>query len=233
MGPIDQFNITPIFSFGPLAFTNASLSMAMSCLLTLYVFYILPRASKRFDILSEMYYDFISDHFCASIIKHDYEFLVPFVSSVFLFILFGNLIGLIPGFFTFTSHLTSNLIISGTVVFGVLLLAIFRHGLKFVQLFAPAGIPLWIMPLVVPIELLSFLIRIFSLAVRLCINMCVGHITLKILLTLATKFGPVGPAMGIIYIPFFFLEIFIACLQAYIFTILTCVYLKDAVHLEH
>jgi F-type H+-transporting ATPase subunit a len=232
MGPIQQFDIIPYFSLGKLVFTNSSLSMLMTCVLTSYVFYILPRASKKFQILHEIYCNFITD-LCASTIKHHYEKLVPFVSSIFLFILFGNLLGLIPGFFTFTSHMTSNLIISSVVVCMVLGLAIVKNGIKFVQLFAPSGVPAWVLPLIIPIELISFFMRILSLAIRLCINMCVGHITLKILLILATKFGPAGPMIGLIYIPFFLLEVGIAFLQAYIFTILTCVYLKDGVNLDH
>ena len=232
MGPIDQFNIVPYFTIGPISFTNASLAMAMTCALTFYSMYVLPRTSKSFQILNELYYDFIRG-LCASNMKHDYEFLIPFVSSLFLFIMFGNLIGLVPGFFTFTSHLTSNLIVSGTVVTLILVLAIIKHGTKFIRLFIPSGVPVFIVPLVFPIELISFVMRIFSLAIRLCINMCVGHITLKVLLILATKFGVVGPMVSLFYVPFFLLEVGIAMLQAYIFATLSCVYLGEGLHLGH
>lgn len=232
MGPIDQFKVTSYFSLGGFDFTNSALAMLMTCICVLYFLWILPRVSRSFRILADVYYEFI-DGIASRTIGENYEFLLPFISSIFLFILFGNLIGLIPGFFTFTSHVSTNVVLSGTVLLSVICVAAVRHGIKFVKLFCPSGIPIWLIPLLTPIELISFFMRAFSLAIRLCINMCVGHMMLKVFLLLAARFGVFGPAIGLIYVPFLALEFGIAFLQAYIFTILSCVYLKDAVELQH
>ena len=231
MGPIEQFNIVSYARFFSVDFTNAALAMAVSTVCIAYFLWVLPHVSNTFRVLADLYYDFIDD-LASKAIGHGYEFLVPFISTVFLFILFSNWIGLIPGFFTPTSHMSTNVVISGTVILGVLLLAMFRHGARFIRLFVPSGVPFWLVPLITPIEIASFAIRIFSLAIRLCINMCVGHIMFKVFLMLAAKLGIFGAGIGVVYIPFFALELCVGVLQAYIFTILTCVYLRDAVELH-
>ena len=113
------------------------------------------------------------------------------------------------------------------------MIGIYRNGVEFLHLFAPKSVPIILLPLLTPIEIILFFVRIISLSMRLCINMCVGHMILKIFLILAKQFGVAGPMVGFLYIPFLGMETAVCVLQAYIFTLLSCIYLKDAVELHH
>lgn len=232
MSPIEQFRIVEFFSILGIPFTNSALSMAMSTIMVGNLLILWPRISSTFHTLQEIYFDFI-EGMARQTIGHDYEFLMPFISTIFLFLLFGNLFGLVPGCFTFTSHILPNAIIAGLVILVVLLLGFYRQGISFVQLFCPPSVPIALIPLLAPIEIITFSMRIVSLSMRLCINMCVGHMIIKIFLMLAENFGIIGPFVGLLYIPFLAMELSVAILQAYIFTILSCIYLKDAVELHH
>src|SRR5690606_17394 len=164
----------------------------------------------------------------------------PFVFTLFIFIFVANLIGLVPGFFTTTSHLIVTLALSMTVIAIVLIVGFAKNGLKFLKLFAPAGLPWWMYPLLVPIEIISFLSRPFSLAIRLFANMLAGHILLKLfggfVISLAS-IGAFGIAAAILPLvtntAVTALEFLVAFLQAYVFAILTCIYLNDALHPGH
>ena len=163
----------------------------------------------------------------------------PAIYSLFLFILFLNLIGLIPYSFTATAHFALTLGFSSTILFGVTLLGLHRHGLHFFSLFVPAGTPLPLVPLLVLIESVSYLVRAFSLGIRLAANMLAGHILLHIISSFSWKFIT-GSLLGIIMIPLpllfltllYGLEIGVALIQAYVFVLLTCSYINDALNLH-
>lgn len=163
----------------------------------------------------------------------------PAIYSLFLFILFLNLIGLIPYSFTATAHFALTLGLSSTIVLGVTLLGLHRHGLHFFSFFVPAGTPLALVPLLVVIESVSYLARAFSLGIRLSANMLAGHILLHIISSFSWKFIT-GSLLGIIMIPLplllltllYGLEIGVALIQAYVFVLLTCSYINDVIYLH-
>jgi F-type H+-transporting ATPase subunit a len=165
----------------------------------------------------------------------------PLVFSLFTFILVLNMFGMIPGFFTVMSHIAITGALAALVILTVIIYGIYRNGLGFFKLFWPSGVPLFVMPLIVVIEILSFLSRPLSLSVRLFANMLAGHITLKVFASfiglLATSLGVFGWIVGILpfsmLIALTALELLVAFLQAYVFTILTCLYLNDAIHPGH
>jgi F-type H+-transporting ATPase subunit a len=158
----------------------------------------------------------------------------PFVFTLFMFILFCNLIGMVPFTFTVTSHIIVTFVMAAVVFLGVTVIGFIRHGTHFLKLFVPSGVPIFLLPLLVVIELLSYLTRPISLSVRLFANMMAGHTMLKV-------FGGFVVALGVLagWAPLAFvvaltgLEIGIAILQAYVFAILTCIYLNDAINLHH
>jgi F-type H+-transporting ATPase subunit a len=160
----------------------------------------------------------------------------PFIFTLFMFILFGNLLGLIPGGFAFTSHVVVTFAMAAVVFIGVTIIGFARHGLHFLRMFFPEGAPLATAVILVPIELISYFSRPFSLAVRLFANMTVGHIILTVMGGFVVSLGGFYLLPGIV--PFAFLtgvtvlEIGIAMLQAYVFTILSCIYLHDAIHMH-
>ena len=164
----------------------------------------------------------------------------PFIFSLFMFILFCNMLGMLPYSFTVTSHLIVTFALAATVFMLVTLVGFARHGIGFLKLFVPSGIPLVLMPLLVVIELISYLTRPVSLSVRLFANMMAGHTMLKVFGGFAVAFLSAGGMMSAgaiapvaMMVAFTGLEFLIAFLQAYVFTILTCIYLNDAIHLDH
>ena len=246
--PIHQFAIVDLLDFGTIggvhfAFTNSALMMAVAVLL-ISAFLILGtgRAALvpgRIQGLAEMSYEFVANMLRESAGREGMRFF-PFVFSLFMFVLFLNVLGLVPYFFTVTSHI----IITAALAFSVILLAIgygfYKNGIGFLKLFVPQGVPGYLLPLVVAIEVLSFLSRPISLSVRLFANMLAGHITLKVFASFILMLGAFGAAgwVGAI-IPFAMtvaltaLEVLVAFLQAYVFAILTCMYLNDAIHPSH
>jgi F-type H+-transporting ATPase subunit a len=228
MGPLDQFKIVEYFNC-VIPFTNSALGMFMSSVSAIQVFLVWPQISKTASGLVELYFEFI-EGLANQTIGQGHRFLVPFISGLFSFILFGNLIGLVPGCFTFTSHLVPNAVLASIVILAVLLIGLIRNGVSFLQLFCPSSVPLLLIPLITPIELITFFVRIPALAMRLCINMAVGHMLIEIFALLAAQLGPV---VGLLHIPCLALECVTAVLQAYIFTMLSCIYLKDAVQFHH
>jgi F-type H+-transporting ATPase subunit a len=165
----------------------------------------------------------------------------PYVFSLFMFILVSNLIGLIPYTFTVSSHLIVTAALALSVFVTVLVVGFAKHGLHFLKLFVPSGIPIFVLPLVVAIEVISFLSRPISHSVRLFANMLAGHITLKVLagfvVMLSASLGATGLLIGILplamTVAIYALEVLVAFLQAYVFTILTCIYINDALHPGH
>ena len=218
-----------------MSFTNSALFMAVGVGIAAWLFKRgLEGASlvpTRLQSICEMLYEFVRGMVLDNVGKEGLRYL-PAIMTLFVFILLGNLIGMIPGTFTYTSHIVVTLFMGVCVIIAVTVIGLARHGTHFLSLFAPSGVPMFIYPLLIPIEIVSYLIRPFSLAMRLAVNMTAGHIMLK-------TFGGFVIAMGIFGIlPFLVavgligLEIIIACLQAYVFAVLSCIYLNDAINLH-
>jgi F-type H+-transporting ATPase subunit a len=183
----------------------------------------------------EMVYEFIANMVKDNVGREGRKYF-PFFFCLFMFILLGNLIGLIPGAFTFTSHVIVTFAMAVAVVAGVTVIGIMRHGTHFFSLFVPEGVPKAMIPIMVPIEIISYLIRPFSLSIRLFVNMTAGHILFKVFAGFVIGLGSIfflfglGPLMVLVAV--FALEVVVAILQAYVFAILSCMYLRDAVHLH-
>lgn len=186
-----------------------------------------------------MSYEFVASMLRDSAGSHAMKFF-PLVFSLFMFVLTANLLGLFPYFFTITSHIIVTFALAALVIGTVVVYGFYRHGFGFLKLFVPSGVPLALLFIVVPIEIISFLSRPISLSVRLFANMLAGHITLKVFagfmvsLTSLGAFGIVGAVLPLtMAVAITALEILVAFLQAYVFAMLTCMYLSDAVHGGH
>ena len=246
--PIEQFQIHKIFSLGhignqEIAFTNSSAYM-LGAVAIVGLLMIGGSAGRhliptRIQSLAELSYEFVSNTLRSSVGDEGMKFF-PFVFSIFMFILTANLIGIIPYNFAVTSHLIVTLALALMVFLTVLLYGLYKNGLGFFKLFVPHGIPIYIMPLIVMIEIISFLSRPVSHSVRLFANILAGHITLKVFAGFVTSLSALG-ALGIFgsVLPLAMttaltaLELLVAFLQAYVFAILTCIYLNDALHPGH
>ncbi len=246
--PIHQFKINEIAQLGDIggvsfAFTNSALFMVLS-VATIALFLILAtsRAAlvpSRWQSLAEMSYEFIAGTIKSTTGQEGMRFF-PLVFSLFMFVLLANLFGMIPYFFTVTSHIIVTFALAALVIGTVIVYGFYKNGMHFLHLFVPSGIPAALMPLVVLIEVISFLSRPISLSVRLFANMLAGHITLKVFAGFVVSLSGLGAlgAAGAV-LPFVFtigltaLELLVAFLQAYVFTILTCIYLNDALHPGH
>ncbi len=246
--PIHQFEIHKIFTLGhignqEIAFTNSSAYMfgAVAIVALLMIGGSAGRRMipTRFQSMAELSYEFVSNTLRSSAGEEGMKFF-PFVFSIFMFVLTANLIGIIPYTFTVTTHLIVTVALALMVFFTVLLYGIYKNGLGFFKLFVPHGIPFYILPLIVVIEVISFFSRPVSHSVRLFANMLAGHITLKVFAGFVTSLSALG-ALGVAgsILPLAMttaltaLELLVAFLQAYVFAILTCIYLNDALHPGH
>ena len=239
-GPMEQFEIRrliPIDIGGTdLSFTNSSLFMMFAVLLTALLFWAATRQRTmvpgRLQASAELLYEFVAGMVKDNTGPEGMKYF-PFVFTLFMFILLGNLLGLLPYGFTFTSHIVVTAAMAVFVFLGVTLIGFARHGLHFFSLFVPPGAPLGIAIILAPLELFSYLIRPVSLSLRLFANMLAGHVLLKVLagfiITLGVVFGAV-PFVAVFGITL--LEILVAMIQAYVFALLTCLYLNDAIHLH-
>jgi len=248
MDPIHQFEIKSIFSFGhiggaEIAFTNSALFMliALGVISLLMIGATSARAMVpgRMQAIAEMSYEFVAQTLRNTAGTEGMKFF-PLVFSLFMFILAVNLIGLIPYAFTVTSHIIITVSLALLVFFTVIIYGFWKHGLHFLRLFVPSGIPIYILPLVSFIEVLSFLSRPVSHSVRLFANMLAGHITLKVFGGFVVMLGGLGVLgwLGAVLplgltVAMTALELLVAFLQAYVFAILTCIYLNDAIHPGH
>jgi F-type H+-transporting ATPase subunit a len=248
MDPIHQFQIHNIFTLGKIggydiAFTNSALFMliALAVIALLMIGATAPRAvvPGRLQALAEMSYEFVANTLRTSAGTEGMKFF-PLVFSIFMFVLTVNLIGILPYAFTVTSHIIITVALALLVFFTVIIYGFARNGLHFFKLFVPTGIPIYILPLVTFIEVLSFLSRPVSHSVRLFANMLAGHITLKVfggfvvMLGAAGWLGWLGAALPLgMTVALTALELLVAFLQAYVFAILTCIYLNDAIHPGH
>lgn len=252
--PIKQFEIHPIAEFMVgdlnLSFTNSSYFMIVATLLVsgLLTLAMSKRAlvPGRAQAVAEMLYEFVAGMIRDTAGDAGLKFF-PFVFTLFTFILMGNMLGMLPYFpapgfhgFTFTSHIIVTFAMSMIVISIVVGYGLFKNGLGFFKLFVPSGVPIAIMPFVILIEVISFLSRPVTLCVRLFANMLAGHILLKVFAGFIVMLGAAGAGYAAIgVLPFFMvvaltaLEFLVAFLQAYVFAILTCIYLGDALHPGH
>jgi F-type H+-transporting ATPase subunit a len=246
--PIHQFEISKI---GPsisvfgydVSFTNSAfymlVSLAAILLLMLYGTRLKSLVPGRLQSAAEMAYEFMADTVKSTIGQEGMRFF-PLVFSLFIFVLACNLLGLVPGTLTVTSHVVVTFMFAMLVIGTVVVYGVYRHGLHFFGLFVPSGVPWPLLFLIVPIEIISFIARPISLAMRLFANMLAGHIALKIfagfIVLMTTAGGAVlvlSPLPMIMIVALYALELLVACLQAFVFSILTCIYLNDALHPGH
>lgn len=245
--PIHQFGVHKLVDINidgyDVSFTNSSLFMVLT--LAVIALVLLWGSSARAVVpgraqtVAELSYEFVVKTLRDTTGEAGLRFL-PLVFSLFMFVLVANLFGMIPYFFTVTSHIVVTAALALLVIFTVTIYGFYKNGVHFLKLFVPKGIPLLILPLVTAIEVISFLSRPLSLAVRLFANMLAGHITLKVFagfvvtLTSLGAFGFLGALLPLIMVVgLTALEFLVAFLQAYVFTILTCIYLNDALHPGH
>jgi F-type H+-transporting ATPase subunit a len=245
--PIAQFEIKPLITIGkignsPLAFTNSALFMVITVTLIVGFLLLATRGRalvpSRWQSLAELSYEFVADTVRQSAGHEGMKFF-PLVFSLFMFVLIANLLGMIPGSFTVMSHIIVTFVLAMIVFLTLVIYGFAKHGAHFLHLFVPSGVPGYVLPLVVAIEVISFLSRPISLSVRLFANMLAGHIALKIFagfvgsLLAAGVWSILSPLPLALTVGLTALEFLVAFLQAYVFTILTCIYLNDALHPGH
>jgi F-type H+-transporting ATPase subunit a len=241
LNPLEQFTIhriVPLHIGGiDVSITNSTVFMVLAiALITLFLTLSMRRGAlvpSRWQSMAELSYEFVGNMIRENVGNEGRAYF-PFIFSLFMFVLFCNLLGMIPFGFTATSHIIVTFALAAVVFIGVTIIGFVRNGFGYLKLFVPSGVPIALLPLLVVIELLSYLIRPVSLSVRLFANMLAGH-------TMLAVFGGFVVALGVLggWAPLAFvvaltgLEVGIAILQAYVFAILTCIYLNDAVHVHH
>ncbi len=247
--PIEQFNIKkflPLELFGlDASFTNSSMYMVIAlALITGFLVWAMggkKLVPTRIQSVAELIYEFVANTVRENVGEHGMKFF-PLVFSLFMFVLVVNVLGMIPipgVTFTVTSHIIVTAALALLVIGVVILYGLYKHGLHFFSLFVPSGVPAALLPLLVPIEIISFISRPISLSVRLFANMLAGHIALKIfagfvgLLLAGGVWGLLSPLPLALTVALTALEVLVAVLQAYVFAVLTCIYLSDAVHGGH
>jgi len=237
--PLHQFvieRLVPLHIGGiDLSFSNSALFMAISvAVITAFLTLSMSGAKlvpSRWQSAAELAYEFIANMIRDNVGSAGKKYF-PFVFSLFMFVLFGNLIGMVPYSFTYTSHIAVTFALAAFIFIGVTVIALARHGWHFFTFFAPKGMPLALQLLLVPIEIISYLIRPMTLSIRLFANMMAGHTMLVIFAGFVVAMGIFGVLPLALNVFFILLELLVAVLQAYVFTILTCIYLHDAIHLH-
>ena len=240
--PMHQFNvyrIGPEISLGKIdiSFTNASLFMIISALTIISVFFVGTRKKAivptKIQLLTELSYTLVSKMISDTAGSKAKPYF-PFVFSLFMFVLFCNMLGMLPYSFTVTSHIIVTFALAAIIFVGVTIIGFVNHGIGYLKLFIPSGVPLFLLPLIVIIEIISYLSRPVSLSVRLFANMMAGHTMLKVFGGFVISLGILGGLLPLSFtVALTGLEILIAFLQAYVFAILTCIYLNDALNLKH
>lgn len=239
--PIHQFDLLPVIP--QIGLTNSGLYMIAAVAIIVLLMLAATRQASlvpgRLQSLAEMTYEFVGSTVRDSAGEEGMKFF-PLIFSLFVFILVLNLFGMIPYGFTATSHIIITFALAMIVMGTVLVYGFYRHGLGFLRLFVPSGVPVYLMPLVSAIEVISFLSRPISLSVRLFANVLAGHIALKIfayfvagLLAAGFWTALLSPLPLALAVAMTALEFLVAFLQAYVFTILACIYLNDAIHPGH
>ena len=240
--PMQQFTVHRI---GPeikiagvdLSFTNASLFMVISAAIII-LFLFLGSKEKRIipnklQLIAEMFYTFVAKMISDTAGSKAKPYF-SFIFSLFMFVLFCNMFGMIPYAFTVTSHIIVTFVLAAFIFVGVTIIGFMKHGLGYLKLFVPSGVPMVLLPLIVVIEIISYLSRPISLSVRLFANMMAGHTMMKVFGGFVISLGIVGGWLPLSFsVALTGLEILVAFLQAYVFAILTCIYLNDALNLHH
>ena len=237
--PLAQFTVERILPLRvgqiDVSFTNAALMMAIIvCLITALIVFGTRRASLvpgRLQSVAEISYEFVADMVESNVGPEGLPYF-PFVFSLFMFILFSNLLGLIPYSFTVTGQIIVTFALALTVFIGVTIIGFIKHGLHFLRFFVPEGVPIVLLVILVPIEVLSYFIRPFTLSIRLFANMLAGHTMLGIFAGFAALIGIFAIFPIAIDVVLLALELLVATLQAYVFAILSCLYLNDAIHMH-
>ncbi len=241
--PMHQFEVKTLFpmQFGSIdaSFTNSSLFMVIAAaLLTLLMLVGINRRAMvpgRLQSIVELSYEFIANMLRDNVGTAGLRFF-PFVFTLFMFVLATNLLGMVPYSFTVTSQIIVTFALAFFIFIGVTILGFVVHGFGFLKFFVPHGVPMYLLPLVVPIEVVSYLTRPISLSVRLFANMMAGHTVIKVFAGFVIALGAFGYAPGLLPLVFMValtaLEVLVAALQAYVFAILTCIYLNDALHMH-
>jgi F-type H+-transporting ATPase subunit a len=236
--PLDQFKITRLFGEGPIEWytpTNVTLWMALAALAIVVVFVFGSRGRalvpSRIQSLGEVAYSFIYK-MVEDVTGHDGVKYFPWIMTLFLFILFANMLGLLPMSFTPTSHIAVTAVLGFGVFFFVTLLGLFKHGFHFLGLFWMSDAPLILRPVIAIIEVISYFVRPVSHSIRLAGNIMAGHAVIKVFAGFAA-IALISPVSIVAITAIYGLEVLVAFIQAYVFTILTCVYLKDALHPGH
>ena len=239
--PMYQFNV---YRIGPeikisdidISFTNASLFMVISSLAILIIFNLGTKRSivpNKIQLLSELSYSFIAKMISDTAGSKAKPYF-SFIFSLFMFVLFCNMFGMIPYSFTVTSHIIVTFVLASFIFIGVTVIGFIKHGLGYLKLFVPSGVPMVLLPLIVVIAIISYLSRPISLSVRLFANMMAGHTMMKVFGGFVVSLGIVGGWLPLSFsVALTGLEILVAFLQAYVFAILTCIYLNDALNLHH
>jgi F-type H+-transporting ATPase subunit a len=237
--PLHQFEIHPLIPLKldgyDISFTNSSLFMVAAVVATTVFLVggmIRPKILPGpWQAMTEMIYEFVANLLDETMGIKGRKYY-PFIFTLFMFILMGNLIGMVPYNFTFTSHIIVTFGLA-MIAFGMATIVGFaRHGFHYLTLFVPQGAPIYMLPIIIPIEILSYLSRPVSLSVRLFANMMAGHTMLKVFAGFTVALGIFGIAPLAVNVALTAFEILVAILQAYVFTILTCIYFKDAIHLH-
>ena len=238
--PMHQFEIKrliPLDWFGfDASFTNSALFMVIAaCVITLFTLYAMRKRSlvpSRLQSVAELSYEFVANMVRSNVGTDGMKYF-PFVFTLFMFVLVLNMLGMMPYSFTVTSHIIVTFALAAFIFIGVTLIGFWKHGAKFLKFFVPSGVPVVMLPLLVVIELISYLTRPISLSVRLFANMMAGHTMLEVFAGFAVMlpwWGKIAPAGFMV--AFTGLEVLVAFLQALIFTVLTCIYLNDALHMH-
>jgi len=240
--PMHQFEV---YRIGPeirlgnvdISFTNSALFMSLSAFLIILLLFLGTKnrslVPSKVQLITEMTYTFIAKMINDTAGSGAKPFF-PFIFSLFMFVLFCNMIGMLPYSFTVTSHIIVTFMFAIFVFFGVTIIGFIKHGFKYLKLFVPSGVPILLLPLIVVIEIISYLSRPVSLSVRLFANMMAGHTMLKVFGGFVISLGLLGGWLPLSFsVALTGLEILVAFLQAYVFAILTCIYLNDALNLHH
>jgi len=239
MHKFEVYKIGPEINLGGinLSYTNASLFMTLSALfILLFLFFgtkkklLIPTKTQ---LITEMTYSFVAKMINDTAGSSAKPFF-PFIFTLFMFVLFCNMVGMLPYSFTVTSHIIVTFVLASIVFIGVTIIGFIKHGFKYLELFVPKGVPKVLLPLIVVIEIISYLSRPVSLSVRLFANMMAGHTMLKVFGGFVISLGLLGGWLPLSFsVALTGLEILVAFLQAYVFAILTCIYLNDALNLHH
>ena len=237
--PLEQFRIKPLVDISvggfDASFTNSALMMMITVVGISALLYFSMRQRSlipgRMQSIAELSYTFVANMLRNNVGAEGRKYF-PFVFTLFMFVLIGNMLGMIPYSFTFTSHLVVTLGMALVVFIGATTIGFMKHGLHFFHFFLPHGTPIYLAPLLVPIEVLSYLTRPFSLALRLFANMTAGHTLLKVFGGFVGGLGIIGVIPLAAVVALTGLELLVAFLQAYVFAILTCIYLNDALHMH-